>query len=322
MWIIYAHINKINGKRYIGQTKQEPNERWRNGKGYKGSPYFYHAIQKYGWESFEHQIIEKDISTQEEANLKEIYWINIFQSNDEKYGYNLENGGYCYPSHAVEKIKELWKQPEFYEQYCKQVICTNNGHIYKSIAEAARQTNSDKKGIADNCKGKLNSSGTDKETGLPLVWSFYEEGKEYPYIHPLKKSKRARSVICLTTGKIFDSITQAAKYYGIESNAPSISRCCREPDKQKSAGYFNGQPLMWNYYDPQKDYQIGQCYSRTGSKPIKCITTGQIYSSIGKASKETGIPHSNLTACCKGRIKKARGLEWEYYQETEEESDI
>ena len=322
MWIIYAHINKTNGKRYIGQTKQTPNERWRSGKGYKGSPYFYHAIQKYGWNNFEHQIIEKDISTQEEANLKEKYWISIFQSNDHKYGYNIEVGGHYYPLQAIEKIKELWKQPDFYEQFCKKVICTNNGHIYRSISEAARQTNGNKKGIANNCKGKSNSSGVDEETGLPLVWSFYEEGKEYSYIHPLKKSKRARQVICLTTGKIFDSITQAAEYYGIESQATSISRCCREPDRQKCAGRFNGQRLMWSYYDPQKSYQIGQSYSRTGSKPIRCITTNQIYSSIGEASKETGIPHSNLTACCKGRMKTARGLEWEYYQKTEEENEI
>lgn len=148
MWIIYAHINTVNGKRYIGQTKQIPNSRWRNGEGYKGSPYFYRAIQKYGWDNFEHQIIENNISTQEEANLKEKYWINIFQSNNEKYGYNLGAGGYCHPQQAVEKIKELWQQPDFYEQYCKKVICTNNGIIYKSIHEAARQTNGDRKSIA------------------------------------------------------------------------------------------------------------------------------------------------------------------------------
>ena len=31
---IYEHKNKIDGKCYIGVTKQKPEIRWRNGKGY------------------------------------------------------------------------------------------------------------------------------------------------------------------------------------------------------------------------------------------------------------------------------------------------
>ena len=34
-YIIYKHINKINGKIYIGQTCQKPEYRWNHGKGYK-----------------------------------------------------------------------------------------------------------------------------------------------------------------------------------------------------------------------------------------------------------------------------------------------
>lgn len=35
-WTIYCHINKINNKRYIGQTDQQNlNKRWQNGNGYK-----------------------------------------------------------------------------------------------------------------------------------------------------------------------------------------------------------------------------------------------------------------------------------------------
>ena len=51
MYCIYMHRNKINNKKYIGQTKQEPpSKRWgKDGIGYKDSSHFYNAIQKYGW---------------------------------------------------------------------------------------------------------------------------------------------------------------------------------------------------------------------------------------------------------------------------------
>lgn len=49
MYIVYQHQNLINGKRYFGITSQNPERRWgKNGNGYKSTPHFYSAIQKYG----------------------------------------------------------------------------------------------------------------------------------------------------------------------------------------------------------------------------------------------------------------------------------
>ena len=56
-FIVYRHVNEVNGKVYIGITCQSLNDRWRNGKGYGKSTHFAHAIQKYGWDNFEHEIL-------------------------------------------------------------------------------------------------------------------------------------------------------------------------------------------------------------------------------------------------------------------------
>ena len=64
-WCVYTHTNKINGKKYVGQTCQIPEKRWKNGNGYKRNPYFYNAIQKYGWDNFEHQILASDLTLEE-----------------------------------------------------------------------------------------------------------------------------------------------------------------------------------------------------------------------------------------------------------------
>lgn len=72
---IYLLENNINHKKYVGQTIQKPQSRWRNGKGYVCQPAIGKAIKKYGWNNFTHIILEDNILTQEEANEKERYYI-------------------------------------------------------------------------------------------------------------------------------------------------------------------------------------------------------------------------------------------------------
>ena len=62
-YIIYMHKNKINGKMYIGQTCQTLEQRSQaNGGHYKSCSLFYKAIQKYGWNNFEHIILKENLT--------------------------------------------------------------------------------------------------------------------------------------------------------------------------------------------------------------------------------------------------------------------
>ena len=117
-WVVYCHTNKINGKKYIGITSQMPEKRWGNGCNYKekNQTKFFRAIKKYGWDNFEHEIIEKDIPTLEEANEKERYYIEFYDSF--KKGYNSTHGGdgatgYKHTKEEKEKISKnnarYWK---------------------------------------------------------------------------------------------------------------------------------------------------------------------------------------------------------------------
>jgi group I intron endonuclease len=92
-YCVYIHTNKINGKKYVGQTCKKPEIRWlKDGNGYKNQPYFYSAIKKYGWDNFEHEIIKSNLSSKE-ANDLETDLIRKLDSMNPSKGYNLVEGG-------------------------------------------------------------------------------------------------------------------------------------------------------------------------------------------------------------------------------------
>lgn len=92
-YALYIHTNKINGKRYVGITKQNPERRWgNNGSHYRESPHLYSAIEKYGWDNFDHEIRASGL-TRDDACLLEKYYIKYFNSQNRLFGYNTLEGG-------------------------------------------------------------------------------------------------------------------------------------------------------------------------------------------------------------------------------------
>lgn len=84
--IIYKTINKINGKIYIGKDKKN------NSKYFGSGVLLQKAIKKYGKENFV-KIILEECSNEEDLNIKEKFWIDYYQSNNNKIGYNITDGG-------------------------------------------------------------------------------------------------------------------------------------------------------------------------------------------------------------------------------------
>lgn len=86
-YYVYCHVNKLNGKVYVGRT-DDLNRRWVNGAGYKHNPGFDADIRKYGWDNFEHMILE-DCLTYEESKAAERFYINHLEAKDPEQGYNI-----------------------------------------------------------------------------------------------------------------------------------------------------------------------------------------------------------------------------------------
>jgi len=96
VFIIYAIINKADGKAYIGKTVQTLQRRWQRHKSRaKTNPttvHFSNAIRKYGPDAFDVSEIVR-ASTLEEANELERHYISTLQSYLPANGYNSTLGG-------------------------------------------------------------------------------------------------------------------------------------------------------------------------------------------------------------------------------------
>ena len=97
-----------NGKVYIGQTKQEIQKRWGfQEKGYKNCPKVYNAILKYGWENVKKEILYDKLN-HNDANMLEIKLITeVYNSNNNNFGYNIENGGNTIGTHSEETKRKI-----------------------------------------------------------------------------------------------------------------------------------------------------------------------------------------------------------------------
>ena len=115
-YCVYEHVFP-NGKKYIGITN-DPEKRWRNGKGYETQGKIANAIKHYGWQNIQHNIIIDGVS-KEQAETLEKYLIAELNTVEE--GYNTAIGGdeitaSYLNEHVLYMIRESKKQDEKYEE--------------------------------------------------------------------------------------------------------------------------------------------------------------------------------------------------------------
>lgn len=226
----YVYIHTFpNKKVYIGITHQNPNRRWRNnGEGYRKQNFIYNAIKKYGWENVKHEILYTNL-TKEEAEQKEIELIAKYQSNNEKYGYNIANGGNCNESMS-EKTKELIRNKLKGNSNAKGSVRSE-----KQI-EFIKKINRGNK----NMLGKHHSEETKEKMRKAKL------GKKMSLETKMKKGK---AVIMLDRNfnyiNEFYSITEA--HNKTNTNLTNIHECCNK--KRPTAGGY-----IWRYKEGEMTY--------------------------------------------------------------------
>lgn len=205
-YTLYKHTTP-SGKVYIGITRQDVEKRWGGGHGYRYHPYFWNAIQKYGWGNIKHEILLDGLS-ESEACEKEKEYILKYQSNNSTFGYNLTTGGesgYTISSESIEKIsarakrqaveeRELrsarqkeWnakRTPEEKKALMEKAVRTRRERYsaeeraeqYRRAVESAKKTNAAKGGKSPEERSAISER-------MKKYWERYHEA------HPRKKKK-------------------------------------------------------------------------------------------------------------------------------------
>lgn len=294
-WIIYKHTNKVNGKCYIGQTKQSLNQRWRNGDGYRNNVYFYNSIIKYGWDNFNHEILEDNLYSLEQANEREIFWISKCDSF--KNGYNLTAGG-DNRNHLGIPVLQI-------DSNTLSII-----NSFQTIRDAENATGIDHTQISRCCRldkkdvfaggfywcfqNEWNNNWTPKKKTPPASYNKKE-------IYQLDKS--------LNIINKFDSILDASKTTGITDS--SIGQCCA--GKRISAGNF-----YWCYIEDIVNFVP---LNPLDEIPVIRIDKNNLenikhYSNISIAAKENNIKNPEvISRVCKGKQITAGNYYWVYQED-------
>lgn len=94
---IYAIVNLINDKKYIGKSINIEARWWQHNniltkdkRDKDCNRYLYNAVQKYGLMNFEYRILEKfEIANEVILKECELKWMDFYETCNRKYGYNL-----------------------------------------------------------------------------------------------------------------------------------------------------------------------------------------------------------------------------------------
>ena len=223
---VYKHTTPSE-KVYIGITRQTPENRWKNGIGYKSSPHFWAAIQKYGWENIKHEIVCCGLS-KENACQKEKELIYEYKSTDRRYGYNEKTGGetgVIFNESVRRKISDASRKR--FENPLERQLASERARGYKHTNEAKAKMSAAKTGthfsMTDEWKANIS-------TANKIAYSVGTKAREIATNRCVENGLSRREPIeqCDSEWNVirrFESMKSAWRETGIRDG--NISKCCR-----------------------------------------------------------------------------------------------
>ena len=293
-YCVYVHTNKVNGKRYIGITSMLPEKRWAKGRGYRSNVLFYRAIQKYGWESFEHSVLFDGL-TREEAYAKEIELISTFKASNPRFGYNIDKGGNGSNRITEETRKKL----------------SDGTRRYFEEHPEARKANADRlKNMPNNVDSLIKYQKEHPDWGkahgdyLRTYWADHpeivrasrEKCHEYYEKHPEARKLKSE---------------QTKRYFKEHPEA-------REHAARKTKEYYQNPEVKRWKSEERKRFFAEHPEKKTTKAVAQFREDGMFiaeFVSAREAEAKTGVSYKKISAVVTGKQKTAGGYVWRYSNE-------
>ena len=285
---IYLHTNKVNFKKYVGQTRRkDPRDRWQKGKGYlRSQQIFGNAIKSYGWNGFFHEAF---VCPTKYLNDVEKHFVGLFKTTDTSFGYNGKEGGEAGRFTSENVLVAI-------DQYD---IGGNFMRSWSRISDAAEELNIDGNQLSAAVKNDLHFA-------CGFLWVL----KGYPSPEPYISQQRKVSCYKLSGEFLFncDSLSIASNKTGV--TVQNIHNCC--VGLRKSA---NGFMFCYLEDDPPQKYE-NNVYKKVKQYDLsgKLI---KIWDKISDICREYKTNSANICDCCNKKKKTHLGYVWRYADDDE-----
>lgn len=250
---IYCIENKINRKKYIGQSV-DIYDRWYQHK-YELSNNRHHnnhlqnAWNKYGCENFDFYIFEE--CDEYKLDEREKYWSELYNVYDCNMGYALRTAGQNGNFRVSEETKIKMSQSHM------GILGTEESK--KKQSEKLKGENNPMYGLYGELHPTYGIIKTPKQIQNMIDSRWTEEKKREHSLrvsganNPMygkygSQNPAARTVICIETGEIFETIKFAAKWCNLKSYQ-MIGQVCLGHRKSAGKHPATGEKLHWKYAD-------------------------------------------------------------------------
>lgn len=304
---IYKITNELTEKAYIGQSIQIET-RWKQHI-YNATHFvekeqnrkLYIAFHQDGIENFSFEVLEECEPTQTVLNEKERYWIQYYNTYND--GYNMTLGGQGEDSWKYDPtlICQLWDEGLSVHEIMEIVGCC------RTIVHNRLKGYKDYNCSNSHSRGLLRSKKFKEHSAISYARKYTVQDKEYYFFGeccPVHQYSLMGDYIAS-----YSNTNAAARAVG-GKYGDNIRHIFLRKDQTTAYGY------QWSETKVDK-MPIASCRQ---SKPVRCLETGKIYTSIREANKDMNIKgQSNISECCKGKRATAgkhpitgEKLHWEY----------
>jgi group I intron endonuclease len=258
--IIYLITNKVNGQKYVGQTTQQLNKRWKQhiyeSNRMSRKP-IHRAFRKYGVDKFNIKVIDE--CDESLLNEREEYWIKHYNTFVE--GYNATTGGdrTTFNQETKDKLSNIMSDIERTDDWTNNIknsltekaktepwgflIEKNRGngkHSGIRIMGVNIETGEEK--IWDNAREAAYEITGDRNKNSNIILSARKGYKCYGYRWKLlenKTKKKAVKGVCKRTWEevYYESINQAVRDLG-NGNSSGLIKSLRHPHRYTWKGYY------------------------------------------------------------------------------------